>query len=540
VQDEILTALSKVADLKVISRMSVMQFTANTRRNLPDIARALGVAHVLEGTVQRAGNRVRVNAQLIDARTDTHMWAEHYDRELADIFAIESELAQKIVTQLKAQLSPREKAAIQQPSTLNIAAHDLYLRARSAIARAVSVRPAENLAEAEQLLEQAITLDPNFFIGYCALASVHDQIYLGGVDHTSSRLAKAQAAIDTALRLRPDSGEAHLALADHLYCGYLDYDRARAELQIARETLPNEPRVFELTSYIDRRQGHWDESLRNIQRALDLDPRNVDYLQQIARSYFYLRRFSEEAEILDRALEIVPHDIGIRIQRAGIALESRADTKLLHAVVNTILQQNPNSAAQFADQTFYLALCERDFDAASRALAVMPESGYTNEGFAFPKAWYEGLLAHAHGDAPGTASAFARARSAVEKTMRSQPDYAQALCLLGLIDAGLGQKEQAIREGREASALLPVTKESINGSLVMFYLALIYTWSGEKDLAFQQLEATARIPSPLNYGELRLHPNWDSLRQDARFEKILALLAPKSSSVPSPSAADKQ
>ena len=540
VQDEILTALSKVADLKVISRMSVMQYAANTRRNLPDIARALGVAHVLEGSVQRAGNRVRVNAQLIDARTDAHMWAEHYDRQLADIFAIESELAQQIVTQLRAQLSPREKAAIEERPTSNLAAYDLYVRAKSALARAGSVRPAENLSEAEQLLNQAIELDPNFFSGYCALASVHDQIYFGGVDHTPSRLAQARAAIDSALRLRPESGEAHLALADHFYCGYLDYERARTELQVARESLPNEPRVFELTSYIDRRQGRWDESLRNMQRALDLDPHNLSYLQQIARSYNYLRRFSEQAAALDRALEKMPRDMGIRIQRAAIALEARADTKPLHGVIDRILQENANSAAQIADVWFYLALCERDFEAASRALAAMPEDGYTNEGLAFPKSWFEALAARAHGDMPAAKAAFGKARAIVEKNVREQPDHAQTLCVLGVIDAGLERKDDAIREGREASALLPVSKESINGSLLMQYLAVIYAWCGETDLAFEQLEATARIPSPLNYGELKLNPWWDLLRRDPRFDKILTSLAPVSSPAPLQSAGNKQ
>jgi TolB-like protein/Tfp pilus assembly protein PilF len=529
VQDEILTALAKVADLKVISRMSVMQYAADTRRNLPDIARALGVAHVVEGSVQRVGNRVRVNAQLIDARTDAHMWAEHYDRELADIFAIESELAQQIVAQLRAHLSAKEKAAMEERPTFDIAAHDLYVRAKRALGKAASVRPAENLTEAAQLLHQALDLDPNFFMGYCALASVHDQIYLAGVDHTPSRLAQAQAAIDAALRLRPESGEAHLALADHLYCGYLDYERARAELSIAREALPNEPHVFELTSYIDRRQGRWEESLRNIQRALELDPRNADYLQQIARSYGYLRRAPEEAAALDRALAIVPRDIGVRIHRAAIAMECRADTKPMHAVIGTILQENPNSAPEFADQWFYVAICERDFAAAGRALAAMPESGYTNEGFAYPKTWFEGFFARTRGDTSAAALAFTQARNAVEKTMREQPDYAQALCLLGAIDAALGKKDQAMREGREASALLPVTKESINGSLLMVHLSLIYSWCGEIDLALRQLDATAQIPSPLNYGDLRLNPGWDSLRGDPRFEKIVALLAPAES-----------
>lgn len=529
VQDEILTALAKVADLKVISRTSVMQYRVRAQRNLRDIAKALGVAHVVEGTVQRVGDHVRVNAQLIDARSDAHLWAEHYDRELADIFAIESEVAQRIVAQLQARLSPKEKTAIQERPTSDIAAHDLYIRAKALMASAVNVRPRENLMDAVRLLEEAVRRDPKFFLGYCYLASAHDQIYLAGIDHTAARLAAAQQAVDAAFSLRPDSGEAHLALAEHIYCGYLDYDRARKELGKAGTTLPNEPRVFELTSYIDRRQGRWTESLNNLQRALELDPRNSYYLQQMARSLDYLRRFAEEVVVLDRALAIIPQDTGVRIQRAAIALESRADSKPMHSIIDVILAENPKSAEGFADQWLYLALCERDPDAATRALAAMPNNGYTNEGFAFPKSWCEALLARARGDTPTATAALVRAREAVEKTVHEQPEYAQALCVLGMVDAGLGNKAEAIREGQRASQLLPVSKESLNGSLLMQYLAVIYAWTGERDLALEQLAATASIPSPVTYGELRLNPWWDSLRDDPRFEQIVASLAASAS-----------
>ncbi len=526
VQDEILTALAKVADLKVISRTSVMQYKVDVQRNLREIAKALGVAHVLEGTVQRADSHVRVSAQLIDARTDAHLWAEHYDRELADVFEIESEVAGQIVSQLKARLSPEEKAAIEERPTSNVAAYDLYIQAKALMASAVTVRAGENLMDAARLLEEAVARDPEFLLGYCRLASVHDQIYLASVDHTPERLAAAQKAVDAALRLRPDSGEAHLALAEHLYCGYLSYDRAREELVIARKRLPNEPRVFELAGYIDRRQGRWPESLHHLERALELDPRNSYYLQQIARSFDYQRRFAEEAAILDRALTIVPQDTGVRIQRAYIDLESRADSRSLHSLIDTILLENPPAAEGLVEQWLYLALCERDHDASNRVLAAMPDRGYSNEGFAFPKSWSEALVARARGDTSTEQAAFARARAEVEKTVREQPQFAQALCVLGMIDAGLGRKTEAIREGQHASELLPVNKESINGSLLMQYLAVIYAWTGEKDLALDQLAATARIPSPVNYGDLQLHPFWDSLRGDSRFEKIVATLAP--------------
>jgi TolB-like protein/Tfp pilus assembly protein PilF len=526
VQDEILTVLAKVADLKVISRTSVMQYKVDGQRNLREIAKALGVAHILEGSVQRVGGHVRVSAQLIDARTDAHLWAEHYDRELADVFAIESEVAEQIVSQLKARLSPREKTAIQERPTSNVAAYDLYIRAKSLMASAVYVRTGQNLIDAAQLLEEAVARDPAFLLGYCRLASAHDQIYLAGIDHTSARLAAAQRAIDIALGLRPDSGEAHLALAEHLYCGYLDYDRAREELVIARNALPNEPRVFELAGYIDRRQSRWTESTRNFERALELDPRNSYYLQQIARSFDYLRRFADETAILDRALAIVPKDTGVRIQRAAIALLWRADSKPLHSVIETILRENPKAAEGLVDQWLYLALCERDYAAANRALSVMPEDGYTSEGFAFPKSWCEAVVARARGDTLTEQTAFTTARAQVEKRVREQPEYAQAICVLGMIDAGLGRKAEAIREGRRASELLPVSKESIHGSLLMQYLAVIYAWTGDNDLALDQLAATARIPSSVTYGDLALHPFWDSLRGDPRFEKLVASLAP--------------
>jgi tetratricopeptide (TPR) repeat protein len=476
--------------------------------------------------VQRVGGHVRVSAQLIDARTDAHLWAEHYDRELADVFAIESEVAEQIVSQLKARLSPREKAAIEERPTSNVAAYDLYVRAKALMAKAVYARAKENLFDAATLLNDAVARDSAFFLAYCRLASVHDQIYLAGIDHTPERLALADSAVQTALNLRPDSGETHLALVEHLYCGYLDYDRARHELAIARQTLPNEARVFELSGYIDRRQGRWDESTHNLERALALDPRNFYILQQIARSFDYLRRFADEAAILDRALAIVPNDIGVRVQRAEIPLLWRADSKPLHSVIETILRENPKAAEDLVDQWLYLALCEHDHNAANQALNVMPDAGYRIEGFAFPKSWYKAVVARARGDTFTERIALTAARSQVEKTVREQPEYPQALCVLGMIDAGLERKAEAIREGRHAVEMLPVTKDSINGALLMQYLAVIYTWTGEKDLALDQLAAGARIPSSVTYGDLALHPFWDSLRGDPRFEKIVASLAP--------------
>ena len=527
VQDEILTNLAKVADLKVISRMSAMQYGADTKRNLREIANALGVAYLLEGSVQRAGGRVRVTAQLIDARADRHVWAERYERDLADVFAIENELAEQIVSQLKAKLAPEEKAAIEEQPTTDFTAYDLYVHAKAIlITAAFNVGEKEKLFQGAQLLEQAIAHDPRFLLAYYELARTHDRLYILGIDHTPARLKLAEAAITTALQLRPDSGEAHLALAAHLYT-LLDYDRAREELAVAKHALPNEPLVFELTGYIDRRQGRWEDCIRNLKRAQELDPRNFFNLQQIALAYEDMRRFADAIAILDRALTLVPKDPGTRAQRAVANLEWRADTNSLHTVIQEIIGEDPSAAGGIADRWLSLALCERDHDAAISALAVMTGDGCRNEGVPLPRTWCEGVAARARGDDVAARSAFMNARIQIEKTVLTQPNYAEALCVLGLIDAGLGRKEEAIQEGQRAVELLLTTKDAINGALLIEYLAIIYAWTGEKDLALEQLSIAAKIPSDVSYGQLRLHPYWDPLRGDPRFEKIVASLAPK-------------
>ena len=294
VQNEILTDLAKVADLKVISRTSVMQYTNSAQRNLREIAKVLGVAHVLGGTVQRADSRIRVSAQLTDARNDTQLWAERFDRDVSDVFELESELAEKIVAQLKTKLSPQEKAAIEERPTSDLSAYDLYVRAKTLIEGAVFSAPQnESLFEAVRLLNEAIQRDPTFALAYYQLAHAHDLLYFAGTDHTPARLAMADAAIQSLVRLRPDSGEAHLAIAKHLYWGHLDYDRAREELSLAKKTLPNDPLPFVLAGYIDRRQSRWGESTKNLERAVELDPQNPAVLQQIATSYECLRRYAD-------------------------------------------------------------------------------------------------------------------------------------------------------------------------------------------------------------------------------------------------------
>jgi TolB-like protein/class 3 adenylate cyclase/Tfp pilus assembly protein PilF len=526
VQGEILTGLSRVGDLKVISRTSVMEYKAGMKRNLREIAADLGVAHVLEGGVQRSGNRVRVNAQLVDARTDRQLWAQTYDRDLADVFAIQSEIAGKIVVQLQAKISPSEKAAIEKPSTTDLAAYELYLRAQELFADTSNpIHAREKLPQAAQLLDEAVARDPHFIQAWCLLCRVHGAAYFRGHDHTPARLGLANAAVQTALHLQPDAGEAQLALAIYYYNGFRDYGRARSELVIARRALPNSADVFRYTGMIDRREGHWDEATRNLERALELDPRNFFTLHQLALAYLWQHRYADEVRTYDRALAIMPGDPATRINLALVALNWRADIKPFLATLATLVAENPGLPLDL--DALRPALCERPATAATRALTNYPREGVVNNGVNNPRAYWEGVVARCQGDSAKAQAAFTAARREVEKTVERQPEFAAALSLLGMIDAGLERKEQAIQEGRRACELLPVSKDAIDGAALAINLAQIYAWSGEKDRAIEQIAAVQRVPSTLSYGLLKLHPYWDPLRGDPRFEKIVASLAPK-------------
>ncbi len=524
VQDEILTDLAKIADLKVISRTSVMQYKSGIARNLREIGQQLGVAHLLEGSVQRAVNRVRVNAQLIDARTDAHLWAQTYDRDLADVFAIQSEIAKRIADQLRAKLSPSEKNAIERSPTSDITAFDLYTHAKNLLLRsALSGFGKANLLQAVDLLNQAVAHDPSFLHAYCQLAWAHDALYFFGFDHTPARLALAEAAIQAALRLRPGAGETHLAHAWNLYQGYDDYDGALAELEVARQTLPNDSQVFALTGYIQRRQGRWKESTRNLERAIELDPRNVLTLQQIASiNYRNFRRYAEEKSAWDRLLAFEPNDLDVKVARASVELSSEADTRPLHHTIDSIRATDPAAMPRIAGAWLFCALAEHDAAAATDALIASGENpillSYDNVPFNHP--FIEGVIARMMKDEGKARSAFTAARVEQEKITQTQPNYAEALCVLGLIDAALGRKDDALREGRRAVELL-VEKDASQGIDMVKYLAMIAAWVGDKDLACEQLSSVIRRPSDLSYGELKLLPFWDPLRGDPRFEKIV-------------------
>ncbi len=527
VYDGVSTKLAKVAELKVISHNSVAKYRA--AHNTQEIGRALNVAYVLRGSVRRDAGRIHLNIQLVDTRNDSQIWAEQYDRDLNDVFTLQSQIAQKVADRLRVNVSSTEKAAIQEPPTTDLIAYDAYLRAKDLINDiSFSTRLREDLLEAVQLLDQALARDPSFLDAYCQLVGAHDRIYFVGFDHTDARLKLSEAAIQSIRRLRPGSGEMHLALAQHYYWAYGDYDRAKQELALARQTLPNESRIPLLTGYIERRQGRWDKSLEEMKRALELNPRDFSILQQISLTYEALRRYKEMSATLDRVLAMAPKDIPSRLRRALVDLEEHGDSKPFRMAIDAILAEDTNAALGFVNPWLVVLLREGDPIAIQHALSNMGGCGCFDENIPFPSGWCEGLLARLRGDESAARVAFNSARKELDQTVRNQPNYAAALCALGVVDAVIGNKEDAIREGERALQLSPVNKNAIEGATLVRYLTIIYAWTGEKDRAIERLTETTQLPgSHISYGYLRLHPLWDPLKGDPRFEAIVASLAPK-------------
>jgi serine/threonine protein kinase/tetratricopeptide (TPR) repeat protein len=516
VQDDILTKLAKIADLKVISRSSVMQYRG--KQDVRQIGNILRVSHVLEGTVRRSGGKLHVNAQLVDTRNDEDIWADEYDRDLGDVFAIETEVVQSIAKRLRANVSALEKAALQERPTKDLVAYDLYVQASSLIDRAAFQENKEQgryYFQATELLNQAITRDSAFLLAYCRLAEAHDELYYDEFDHTASRLALAKSAIDSAFVLKADSGEAHLALGRHLYHGYFDYDGARAELAIAVRSLPNNPRIYEWLGYIDRRQNHWSDAARNFEHAIELDPRNAKILLGAFAIYDSMREYRKGREICDRLIALNPDETEYKIRCAGIDLHERADTRPAHAA------------------GLHLRLYERDPFIVDQALAELAAQSEDNldirgvGGTRFSRAYLRGMFAQRKGDAPTAQAAFYAARAQQQEVVRARPDFGPPLCVLGLIDAGLGRKEEALAEGQRAVELTSMSKDYLDYADVLYFYAVICAWTGQRDLALAELETLAKIPAGVTYGDICLNPCWDSLRRDQRFEKIVASLAPK-------------
>jgi TolB-like protein/Tfp pilus assembly protein PilF/predicted Ser/Thr protein kinase len=511
IQDDILTKLAKVADLKVISRTSVMQYRG--KRIMRRIGDELRVSHVLEGSVRKTGSRLHVNAQLIDTRTDAHIWAEEYERDLTNVFAIQTEIAQQIVNQLRSKLSPMEKAAIAERSTADLVAYAYYTKANE-------INIYDNWEGAEQggkqkveLLEKAIQRDPNFALAYCALAKAE-------ADLGNFELAKKAA--EAALRERPDLGEAHRELAR--YCYYIrDFDRAHDELIVARGRLPNDSETFRIAAEIDRIQNRWDASLANLQKAIELDPRNVEVAWHLERSYLRMRRYSELEQLLRKeAASDGQEDPWINMVLAEIKL-AQADP----VAAQSLLEQVPldfSPTPEIWDTRFMAALYLRDYEAASRVIAATPAKWADDAlGGQPPESWADGQIARARDDKQKALAIFAAARKKMDATLGDKPKDEWYFALAAKLYAGCGRKEEAIREALHAVDLKPIAEDSYWGPALVTNLALVYAWTGERDRALEQLEIVATIPGLApTFGDLKFNPCWDSLRGDKRFDKIVA------------------
>ena len=531
VQDQILTNLAKVSDLKVISHTSVRQYKTGAERNIREIGRQLGVGYIVEGSVQRARDRLRINAELIDARTDSHIWAETYDRTAADLFAIQSELAQSIVTELKAKLSPQQKAEIEEGPTQDLDAFELYLQAKTIIdsyINATDVRAA--LLQALKSLDEAIKRDPNFVSAYCYAARANDLLYFFDLDPTPERITLAENAVSNALRLRPDSAEAHFARADYLFRCLRDYDRALEELAVARPGLPNSSPFFILSGYINRRRNHFPQAERDFSTAFAIDPRNPNAYNLLADTYVLERRFPEAVHVYDNVLAAGENVPIVYFRRVACIQSGTGDMGPLRDVL-----------AKFPDMEFaggqtpvrvWISMLDGSYARAEKFLANSPLKDFQDIdlSFYFPKSWYEAMIAREEGDTAKAAAAFRECRDILAQRLVIKPEHARTIALLAQVDANLGQKDLAISEAQHAIDLMPTSKDIYDGALVLEGLAQVYTWTGDRDRAIQTLQRLLSMPGYVNYGRLKFHPLWAPLRGDPRFEKILNSLAPKDQS----------
>ena len=527
VQDEILNNLAKIAQLKVVSRTSVMQYRADTKRDLRQIAAALGVASVLEGTVRRDANHVRVSTELVDAHNDNTIWADSYDRDLTDIFAIQSEIAQRVASKLSAQLSPEEQKDIEEKPTTNLEAYDLYLQAKQLLNNVVFWgREKENYLRAINLLEQATQVDHQFAVAYCLIAKAHDCLYSEQLDPTVERRALGDAAVNEALRLRPDLSQVHLAVASHLYTCYHDYQRARVQIAIAAQSLPNSPILLELTALIDQAQGRWEKATAGLERATTLDPRNPELLENLSWNYWWLRRYPDTARILDRLIEIEPNQPVFTLRKARAVFAEKADLSTVRAAYEAI----SSSMKDDPEVTFfraYYAMCARDFGAAEQIVSKSQNGEIGFFGALVPREIFVLWLEFVQGKHP-TGEQFGAAREQLYRRVEVDRTNPYLLTALALADVALGHKEQSLQEGQHAMQIRPTSEDAVEGPVIAAGVALVYVWADQLDTAFQQLDTLVRAPNyRITYGDLKTYPGWDPLRKDRRFEKLLAQLAPQ-------------
>ena len=524
IQDDILTNLSKIGDLKVISRMSVMSYRGEGTRNAREIGKALGVATLLEGSVRRVGNRVRVNVQLIDANNDEHVWAEDYDRDLTDVFAIQTDLAQKIASALQAKLSPNEKASLDHRPTQNPDAYLLFVQAHDWANRAEMFH--DTSLKAEPLFEQAIKLDPSFAAAFAGLSMVESWVYHNS-DPLPSRREKARLNAVEALRLQPDLPEGHLALGFSYYYGDRDYERALAEFDIARRGLPNESQAYLAIGAIQRRQGKWAESNANLEKAAELDPKNINVVAQLCFSYIAQRNFETADKFLDSAIAASPQAFQLRALKGFMAVLWKGDLGAAEKVfLSTAPENDPEGMITWA-RAWVLTL-ERKLPEALQVLeGFRGEAMFTNTTAPCPKAFVEGTIHLLQGDKTKAQPELEHARLVSEKLLREAPEDSARHGQHGLILAALGQKQEAIAEGKRAVELLPESQDALDGPQATANLAQIYAWTGEFDEAFRLLDHLFSIPSNLTVPILKLDPAWDPLRHDPRYQALIDKYGPK-------------
>jgi TolB-like protein/Flp pilus assembly protein TadD len=524
-QDDIMTNLSKIGDLKVISRTSVMSYRGNAARSAREIGKALGVATLLEGSVRRIGNRVRVNVQLINADNDEHIWAEDYDRDLTDVFAIQTDLAQKISAILQAKLSPNEKARLDRRPTQDPNAYLRFIQGHDYANRPDMFR--DTSLKAEQLFEQATKLDPNFAAAFAGLSMVESWMY-HSFDPLPVRREKARTAAIEALRLQPDLPEAHLALGFSYYYGDRDYEHALAEFEIARRGLPNEAQAYMAIGAIQRRQGRWVESTANLEKAAALDPKNGSVLLNLAYNYMATRSFEAADKTFDRGIEVAPESFGSRALKGELAIRWKGDISVAEKELASVPPRIDPEGLVTLGRVGVLTL-QRKFPEALQVIQQFRgETLIVRAGASCPKASLEGTLYSYLGDKVNAQAAFEHARVIAEKLVRENPDDAARHGQLGFILAGLGRKDEAIKEGRRAVELLPESQDAFDGPEATAALAQIYAWTGERDQAFSLLDHLLVTPNGITVPILKLDPIWDPLRKDPRFQGLIDKYAAKS------------
>jgi TolB-like protein/Flp pilus assembly protein TadD len=523
-QDDILTNLSKIGDLKVISRMSVMSYRGDGVRNAREIGKTLGVATLLEGSVRRSGNRVRVNVQLINASNDEHIWAEDYDRDLTDVFAIQTDLAQKIAAALQAKLSPNEKARLDRRPTQNPDAYLLFVRAHDYASQKDMFR--DKSLKAVPLFEEAIKLDPNFALAFAGLSRVESWAY-HSFDPIPARREKARLNAAEALRLQPDLPEGHLALGFSYYYGDRDYARALTEFETARRGLPNDAQAYFAIGSIQRRQGKWTESTANLEKAATLDPKNTNILSNLAYSYMAQRNFETADKVADRVIAAAPQSLQAAALKGLVAAEWKGDLSVFEKQFSLVSPEtNPGGLMTWA-RVWVLTL-QRKFPEALQVLQKFRgETLATNTTAPCPKAFLEGFIYMLQGDEAKARTALEHARVVSEQLLREAPDDPNRHAQHGVVLVALGQKEEAINEGKRAIELLPESQDAFDGPQIAAALAQIYAWTGESDEAFRRLDHLFAIPNGLTVPMFKLDPAWDPLRKDPRFQALIDKYSPK-------------